>query len=186
MCMREQEVKAMLSVNQYTFLKNQFMFDDEFEQINSYYSDKNGIIDARNITIRVREKGNQFVLQVKERLSERGSLHISNEYEKQIYGVPRFIGSSELSELCGSYLPDVHLLDTLVTHRMVKWWNKTTQICLDKNNYLGQVDYEVEIEYKNILENEILSRFELWDILFDKEICGKYHRFKHAYNGCCD
>lgn len=178
---REQEVKAILSEDEYVYLKRKLKFDEEFEQVNAYYSDENGILDEKKVTIRVREQGEKYVLQVKELLSESGSLHIHNEYEKLISEVPRSICSNELTELCGIYLPDVQLLDILITHRMIKWWNKTTQICLDKNQYLGKLDYEVEIEYENKLEKDILSQFKEWDILFDKEISGKYSRFKQEY-----
>lgn len=178
---REQEIKAILSQNEYDYLKKKLQFDEEFEQINIYYSDKNGILDNRKITVRIREKRGTLILQVKEPISEKGSLHVHNEYEKVISDIPRIICSEELSELCGIYLPDVQLLDFLITHRAVKWWNKTTQICLDKSIYLGKVDYEVEIEYEQRLHENVIAQFGNWNIQFNKDVCGKYQRFKKEY-----
>lgn len=178
---KEQEVKRILSQDEYDFLKCQFDFDEEFTQINFYYADKCGIIEEKGITIRVRKKNEKIVLQVKEPVVKNGALRIHNEYEKIIKKIPCCITAKELLELCNIKLADVYLLDKLVTFRLIKWWNNTTQICLDKNQYLGVIDYEVEIEYENELEPDIIDQFTKWHISFDKKVVGKFHRFKQEY-----
>lgn len=181
MCAKEQEVKKILRQDEYDFLKCQFDFDEEFTQINFYYADKSGVIEEKEITIRVRKKNEKIALQVKEPVVKNGALRIHNEYEKIIKKVPYCITAKELMELCNIKLPDVYLLDMLVTFRQIKWWNNTTQICLDENRYLGVIDYEIEIEYENELEPDIINQFAKWHISFNKEAVGKFHRFKKEY-----
>lgn len=56
-----------------------------------------------------------------------------------------------------------------------------TIVCLDKNMYLGKVDYEVEIEYRDEINNSIIDTFKELGVSFSKCIQGKNTRFHTEY-----
>ena len=69
----------------------------------------------------------------------------AEELEKKLHFVPERIGAETLEEVCGVADSAVRR-GSLETRRSIC---KTgdTEICLDKNTYLGVTDYEIELEY---------------------------------------
>ena len=76
---------------------------------------------------------------------------------------------------------NVKLIGFLITDRKIVERNGI-EIDIDKNIYEGNIDYEIEFEYKDdkaVIEN-IIADMELEDSIYQGK--GKYERFKNAIN----
>ena len=146
--MIENEFKIMLSKEQYDAIHTLYSWDSEVEQVNWYYDSESGELSGRHITCRVRTLGGRFYLQVKLPAHENSSGAVSRiELERELTSIPEFISGQELSEFSGAAgLPDVKLLGSLSTYRSVKRFDGA-EIDLDKSEYFGRTDFELEVEY---------------------------------------
>lgn len=145
-----------------------------------YYSSKEkSDVDT---TIRVRIKYNHITLQLKELISKKDGIHIKNEYEKTLQEIPYRISGEELSLLSGfKKYDDSYLQGILVTHRKeIKIGNNI--VALDFNQYCGKKDYEIEIEFEDSIEMDLLNYLESNEICYEEKSCGKYTRFLKEYN----
>lgn len=175
--MIEKELKSLLNRETFGETLKSFKWSDSINQTNYYYADKLGVLKAENITVRVRCIDGKHKLQVKSPISENGALHIKNEFEEKLAGLPNKIESKRLSEIIGREIEDAYLIGQLETHRHIFWWDESTQICLDENKYLGYIDYEIEIEYTDKVQDELISCLSSLSINFNKNTRGKYSRF---------
>lgn len=156
--MIEKEFKALLTEIQYKALISKFSVHQNINQINFYFSDSNNLIADLNTTVRIRAIENELFLQIKLPITEERSVHIMQEYEKKVSIIPNTITGKEINELCSvDYLPDVHLIGFLFTYRVIHNWSNECKICLDHNYYLDTTDYEVEIEFDDIIDDKILD-----------------------------
>ena len=173
----EKELKVLLSKEQYERLGKEFEWEHIIEQRNHYFRCKKpGLFSS----IRVRQIGERFFLQVKMPVSEEGALSVKKEFEKELSALPPVLTAEELKELTGADFGDAIGMGELFTLR------KTAQIgscevCLDKSEYLGITDYEMELEYTGEYPSELVGRIEAFGISFDKPPVGKYARFIEAY-----
>lgn len=109
--------------------------------------------------------------------SENSSLHISEEYEKEIDGVPDFLPSKTLTDLTGFYIPDSRLIGSLFTERRLCTAYPDLEICLDKVEYYDVTEYELELEYTGDYPEESVELLKGKGIEFEKKVYGKYYRF---------
>lgn len=146
--MIENEFKVMLSAEQYEQIHGMFSgWDRELEQVNYYYDTPQLEMSERHITVRVRRVSGKYFLQMKLPAETMGNGAVSRvELEKELPGLPQTISGRELSELSGAEAPDVSLLGELSTARSVKLFDGA-EIDLDKSEYFGRTDYELEVEY---------------------------------------
>lgn len=157
--MIENEFKIMLTAEQYEQIHGMFSdWDKELEQVNYYYDTPELEMSERHITVRVREISGRYCLQMKLPAEAAGNGAVSRvELEKELSGLPERISGGELGELSGGELPDVYLLGELCTKRSVKLFDGA-EIDLDKSEYFGRTDYELEVEYtKESAAQEILE-----------------------------
>ena len=111
-------------------------------QTNYYYDTQNEVMRKRNTTVRVRQKNNKLIGTVK-RCSDTDNCNIEEYFQVDI--LPRVIMWDGML---------LRLKGTLQTER------KIFKICdgiirlLDLNQYLGAVDYELEIEYSESLRKQ--------------------------------
>ena len=131
--------------------------------------------------IRVREKKDKYYLQVKIPLSEDKGIHIKKEFTKEIFDIPPIILGTELSELAGEKINNASYIGKLKTTRLKKKINQA-ELCLDKNEYLGITDYEIEIEYLDVKsKEECLAQIHRCALALENtKVLGKYTRFKQA------
>jgi uncharacterized protein YjbK len=179
--MIEKELKSLVTKEAYMKMLNAFTWNDSIKQINYYYADKLGVLETKNITVRARCIDSNYKLQVKSPVSEVGALHIKNEYEEKLLMLPNEIESEKLSRIIGCEIENVYLIGSLKTHRHIFWWDNITQLCLDENKYLGCIDYEVEIEYVEDIDDKLLSQLSSLNVNFDSKAKGKYSRFMDKY-----
>lgn len=179
--MLEKEIKVLIAKEEYDLLDKIFEWDDSYVQVNHYYTNtKSG--DNNDITVRVREKKEKLYLQIKLPIKKENSLHIKKEIEEELDYLPEFISGKKLEELTKILKDNIYKIGELVTFRKIYHYNDEVLICLDKNQYLGVVDYEVEIEYTGEYPQEVIELFESNDIYTKNEIYGKYSRFLMEYN----
>lgn len=183
--MIENEFKIMLTKEQYGEIHALYEWDSEAEQVNWYYDSDSGELSSRHITCRVRTVGGKFYLQLKLPAHENSSGAVSRaELERELNAVPEKITGAELEEICrAAELPDVSLLGSLATLRSVKHFDGA-EIDLDKSEYFGKTDYELEVEYTDeSAADRVLSDIEL-HVALDREapVTGKIRRFLAEYH----
>lgn len=173
----EKELKVLLTKEQFEGLQAKINIEKHVSQINFYYSDDEGKILQNGCTIRVRGKVDSLKLEIKIPVGNQGLIHVKNEYEESIEGVPYKISGRELFHISGVQLPDVTMKGFLITERFICQWDEYTKVCLDRNSYLGIEDFELEIEYTgDSISKELFQVIKGMDIEL-RETIGKCKRF---------
>lgn len=174
----EKEIKILLNEEEYNKILNFFVWNKEYTQNNYYYGNLKETSAKSANTIRIREKKGKIFLQVKIRKVERGSLHIQEEYERELEDIPSVVSKLELKELTEYDFPsDVYLLGVLSTTRRECCLFPDIIICLDKNNYFEMEDYEVEIEFTQYYPSQVIGVLKEIGIITNRKARGKYTRF---------
>ena len=132
--MLEFEKKILLTKEEYLILQKHLYGENTGQQqINYYYDTDDLSMDRQGITFRIREKNGRFIATQKVH-NEKCNVEKSTVVK----------GVSELFPLSTILLK---LKGSLMTKRH-KWYQQNgITVFLDENNYLGVVDYELEIEY---------------------------------------
>ncbi len=175
--MIEQEYKELLTKEQFHELLKEFSPDNSVVQTNHYFADSEGVLSERKTTVRVREIGSKYKLQVKMPISEEKGLHVKKEYEEKIPQLPEMFEGERISKIIKHEVGDCHLLGSLTTERHKYQWDKDTEICLDKSSYLDTEDYEIEVEYSGDFDNKLKDVLAKHYVSFEHECKGKYSRF---------
>lgn len=111
-------------------------------QINYYYDTADEVFRSRNTTCRIRQKENALEGTVKTHFDDE---EYSKERSFKIKNLPYSMTVDGL---------EVYLKGQLVTVRTEYVISEAMVLILDKNFYLGEVDYELELEYKAGYERE--------------------------------
>lgn len=174
----EQEIKVLLSKEQYELLETKFTWEKTLFQKNTYYTAMDKQEEKAYNTIRIRELDGMYYLQVKMPVSESGSLHVKKEYEKKVDGITETISHEQLEEMTGLDLPTAKKVGTLATERKLCYREEMhAEICLDKSDYLGVTDYELEVEYTDEYPGELVKQIEDYGIDVNRHGKGKCGRF---------
>lgn len=180
--MLEKELKCIITKDIYEKIKSEFDWDCTAEQINYYYTDKNGVLRNNRIMVRVRAKDGVFKLQVKLHKNSDSPLQICEETEYDIDGAPMTIPPETTLKATGLDAGELVKMGGSVTLRSSLMWDKDTEICLDKTDYFDITDYEIEIEYKDELKKELLSRLKALGVMFNENSVGKFSRFLNRFD----
>jgi uncharacterized protein YjbK len=142
----------------------------EFIQLNYYYDTAAFDMLKRNETVRVRLKDNGLNLEHKLHKSFVNGTRVCEEKSKPIGELPKSIIIQQYELL---------LIGCMTTQRTNLMMNNCL-VSLDKNYYLGIIDYEIEIEIDsaNDFPTPIIE-------ILDKDLStpGKYTRFVSVLNG---
>ncbi len=181
----EKEIKVLITEYQYNEIIKKIYLPKQVQQINFYYDDLERTMIFSGKTVRIRADKDKMYLQLKRHLEKREDVIMSQEFCKKIGTIPYCICEEELYKLTGEKYPDVYLLGFLFTERSIYTVDSQIQIMLDKNVYLGCLDYELEIEYTcedNKLDKvfSILNEFNI-KILSKGKISSKSIRFVKKY-----
>lgn len=179
--MIERELKRIIHFDTYKSIWCVFNWDVVKTQINYYY-DVFPFEKSKKMTIRIRSVDNLYKLQIKSACQN--SYIEKIEFEEKVPRVFPFISSEKIRAVSGLHYDDVFLIGALVTKRHIHQWSDSITICLDKNEYLGTIDYELEIEYEKDVTSELLTLLSEHGIRFDDEKqIGKYSRYmKRCYS----
>lgn len=140
--MLEYEKKILLTYEEYLAilnLKNKPC--NSYIQTNYYYDTDNFEMNERGITYRIREKQGRYKATIKTHNVKKGKCN----FERYAY-----VANKNDSVYFKNDLLKLH--GTLSTERTVYVPYDGIAVALDKNLYLGVVDYELEIEYLPELE----------------------------------
>lgn len=181
--MIENEFKIMLDKVRYEKLLAMYEWNEVIEQINHYYDNEDLLLSELHITCRVREIAGKYFLQVK----FPGAVEYSRvELEEPLDSLPDEIDADKALRPHPhghNMLPKVKRLGALKTTRNVHRF-EGGEIDLDKSEYFGKTDYELEIEFTD----EKSARKVLGDIRTkldiepNSEVCaGKIRRFMEEY-----
>ena len=163
--MIELEKKRLLSKEEYEYLLKYFFKNDYLKgqsitkQTNYYFDTDNQAMNKQNITCRIRLKNSQYKGTMK--------AHTRNSDS-----------STEIAIEVRNGIKDNSFVDmglkyqgALVTTRCILIQNPLCTVVLDKNEYLGCTDYELEIEYPPKHKKIAESTMEvLHDVLMQKKL----------------
>ena len=172
--MLEKEVKIMLDEQEYALIEKAFGFSSEVMQVNHYYRSPSAA--ERRITVRVREIGGKALLQVKMPVSDKGSLAVREEKETELGSVPEYVPAELLGSICGIY-ENASAVGSLATLRKLCYDFEGIELALDRNEYLGVTDYELEAEYTGEYPDRLIDKLKELGIDTEKPAVGKYTRF---------
>lgn len=175
------EIKILLSKEQYEKIEKVFSWKKKFTQINFYYGDLEKIDENGELTVRVRQNGDNYKLQIKKPVVYDEALHIKEEYERDIKDLPDKILGEQLKDILGMDFPDFYMLGKLETQRKVFYPNRDVEISLDMSTYFGKVDYEIEIEFGKEVPSELLLLLADNGIKPKEKTDGKFARFMSGY-----
>ena len=175
---KEHELKMMLTKDEHHFLLHFFdkLMVESGLQTNYYYDTRDEVMRKRNVTVRVRQKNNKLIGTVKRHLD---TDNCSIEEHFRVDTLPRVIMWDGMP---------LWLKGSLQTER------KIFQVCdgiilmLDLNQYLGTVDYELEIEYSEAFRKQAEGILMLIGSMVGKSISldtmSKSERFFQRLNSC--
>lgn len=182
--MIENEFKIMLDFGRYEKLLGMYEWNEVIEQTNHYYDSDNMLLSHLHITCRVREIAGKYFLQMK----FPGAAEYSRvEMEKPLDTLPEEIDADKVLRPHPHghpMLPKVKRLGALKTTRNVYRFGGG-EIDLDKSEYFGKTDYELEIEFTDEKSagrklEEIKTKL---DIEPNSVVCaGKIRRFLEEYS----
>jgi len=172
----EFELKRLLTENEYTEFMGALLEvagGTTIIQINYYYDDTEFNIFHKDETLRIRQIGAKLTLERKFNKRQEDSVRICDEDTNKIDLLPKMIIMN------GFQYRNIGSMTTLRTNFSID----NVNISLDKNFYLGTVDYEIEVEYKCL--NKMLPILK--NILFStKNAIGKYSRFIKLFRTIID
>ncbi len=148
--MTEYEKKIMLTKDEYEYLLKLFEKLQPSRQIQhtkqiNYYFDTDALeMNRKNITCRIRIKNGQYKGIMK--------CHFPNT-DKSMEGEMELYDGLNNNSFIDMGLK---LFGNMVTERCIVMEASGCKVVLDKNEYLGTIDYELEVEYDP--ENEIVAR----------------------------
>ncbi len=179
--MIENEFKILLTMEQYEKLLSLYKWDRTVVQTNHYYDTDDLRLAEMHITCRVREINGAYFLQMKFPAAKEYS---RVELERTLNSLPETLAAEELFRPDGCVaLPEVKRLGALTTTRSVKRFDGV-EIDLDKSEYFGKTDCELEIEFTDeTAARSLLAEItEKLGIQPNSEVCmGKIRRFLEEY-----
>lgn len=167
---KEKEYKMMINKDIYDYyLLNLDL--KTFTQINYYYSCDNPLFAMRTRLI-----NNKILFTLKEKKDE-----YKNEYEFEIE--ENNLNDSRIQKLLKEFNINNPIYEgTMKTTRSILDL-KYGEFCLDKNEYLNKVDYEIEYELydvENDIHDEFIEILNKANLVYERSFKSKYGRFKEA------
>ncbi len=158
--MIEFEKKILLSETMYTYLKNHYEPYGKITQHTNYYYDTEKFsLDRINFTLRIREKDGEYIATIKQHTPSPDcnvelSGPVADQYDDSFFNAYQVI-----------------LHGKLETERLSVYLESGIVIVLDKNDYLGTTDYELEIEYPLGLGQEAYEQLNTIAIMLSESCC---------------
>lgn len=176
--MIEQEIKFVISesmMKEYKNILDGLVKPKRVLQINYYFDTPDFYLYSLGNTLRIRQKDQQLALQYKYEKQNKGIQRICKEFEMKI---PTFLSNIPCYDLPGKIIKkDIYFgfVGSMTTERL-NYIYKGTVISLDKNYYLGNCDYEIEVEFQDYTNAETIIKLIGIEKLEINER-GKYSRF---------
>lgn len=162
--MTELEKKLLLTEDEYDYLMEHLGYESPLiqkpiiTQINYYFDTDDFSMNRQNTTCRIRLKDGKY-----KGIMKQHSIDSDQSIETEVEVYDGLI-SNTFTEM------GLKLQGELITERCIIWQDTYCEVVLDKNEYLGHVDYELEIEYLSNYEEYALLIFRLiQDVLTRRE-----------------
>lgn len=162
--MLEKEIKALIDKQDFEDLKIYLLAKckehKSFLQINYYYDNEDYYLHEHRNTLRVRQIEDKLKLEYKcKKAMIMDGVHTSHEYSKSIVAIPLLVNVSDEFGIKDNNF--YKCIGNLITQRS-NYYIKDTIVSLDKNYYLGKIDYELEIEGENLEEiQKVYNQLEI-------------------------
>ena len=182
----EKEVKYLISESDYAKFVSLHSINP-IVQINYYFDTKDFWCYQNNITVRIRQKNDSYALTSKQKTKV--SLPYQHSIENNInlsqsmfeHYVSKGIEPNQLGLHIGSHL---YYIGKLVTYRSkINLWQGVV-LDIDKNQYNGIVDYEIELEFEDYSQIDILEQFLAAQEIHVRK--AKYSKFKRFVRNVVD
>lgn len=176
---QERELKILLTEEQYNQIKHSYDWNETRTQINTYYDTRDAALRSQMAGLRIRQTQGKNILTLKLPADE----ITKYEYEREIGTSDIHKLSTEERKMIDDHI-HIHeeLIPTMktVTERSIKEFPHA-ELCLDKTEFDGVTDYELEYEYLDSHDgikvfNEILQPLGL---TFEKNCPSKLARAYH-------
>lgn len=162
--MTELEKKLLLTKDEYDYLMEHLGYESPLvlkpiaTQINYYFDTDDFSMNRQNTTCRIRLKDGKYKATMKRHSTSEDQ---STETEMYIYNG---LESNAFTNM------GLKLQGELITKRCVIFKDANCEAVLDKNEYLGQTDYELEIEYTSEHEKDAMAILNIFrDILIRRK-----------------
>lgn len=156
----EIEAKVLISKYDYQGLSEAFKDHKPFTQTNYYIDSDDDYLHKEGIVLRIREKNGSYTMTLKTPLST-GLLEKNEPVSPEEFAAMRdqhLFPKNDLARfltMLGVDIASLKLVTSLTTERIDIEFHDGL-LSLDKNEYSGNVDYEVEFEYNNIKDAETI------------------------------
>ena len=163
--MTELEKKLLLTEDEYDYLMEHFGYENPLiqkpiiTQVNYYFDTDDFSMNLQNTTCRIRLKDGKYKATMKKHASGGDQ---STETEMEIYNGLENNAFTEMG---------LKLQGELVTQRFVVLKDANCEAVLDKNEYLGQTDYELEIEYTQDHEKDAQAILKVFRDMLTRRKC---------------
>ena len=160
----ERELKILVTKEIYENIIHSYEFSEAWEQKNTYYDTKEGIVRKQNGAMRIREIGDKKIFTLKIRTDE--ITHIELEKEINCSSIQEIEDEEILSWLKQYGISkDVKKIISFKTIRQTYNF-ENGQLCADQTIYENHMDYELEYEYTSNHDgitkfNEILKPYRI-------------------------
>jgi uncharacterized protein YjbK len=152
----EIESKILLEKDEYEKIIEVMQLDNyrKFKQTNHYMDTPDSFLKNNGIALRVREKNQEFELTLKTPLSE-GLLEKNENLSWKEFdllkddGIFPDGGIKKFLAILGADVSQIKIMTSLTTER-IQLDYRGGILCVDKNYYSNQIDYELEFEYTSI------------------------------------
>ncbi|AYG01765.1 CYTH domain-containing protein [Lactococcus allomyrinae] len=179
----EIEYKSLLSLAEYDQLKKLFTHITPVRQTNHYLDSKDFKLRKKKLALRIRtfDKSAEMTLKVPQEVGNiEYNIALTLEEAQQLLGERNIIcGDTDLSEICELLtardinLEEITLIGSLTTIR----YEQQLPIglaALDKNDYLGHTDYELELE----VEDNTQGKKDFFDFLEKNRVEYRFSKSK--------
>lgn len=148
----EQELKLQLDEREYDLLSALTENKPQLQTNYYFYTDA----FSSDVMVRIREKNGRFVLGYKQRLQQNNGVVVCDERECEISPdfahsmLERGIRYGEINAMLKTKLDeDLHCVGKTDTYRTA-FYLQNWRLELDRNEYLGKVDFELECESQQV------------------------------------
>jgi uncharacterized protein YjbK len=172
----ERELKMLLTKEQFETLVKAYPGQKVIDQENIYYDDAQDSVKNQNGALRLRKTGDSSILTVKLPYDS------ISKYEYEKPAISESLTEPSPSDLAfiqshmNVQIPLKEVVSFTTERHITRFENG--ELCLDKSDYEGTIDYELEYEYYNAHDgigflNELLKPF---DIQYEKNCPSKIAR----------
>lgn len=163
--MTELEKKLLLTEDEYDYLMELLGYESPLiqkpitTQVNYYFDTDDFSMNSQNTTCRIRLKDGKYKATMKRHSTGKDQ---STETEMEIYDG---LESNSFTKM------GLTLQGELITKRCIVFKDTNCEAVLDKNEYLGHTDYELEIEYTSEHEKDAQAILKIFRDMLTRRKC---------------